>query len=1033
MRFLLIISLLICSLFSFAQPGGYTAGTFVNWNYYSRDHGFFKSVGFDGAAANRKRAVVSFEGDNETNSSGLTTQSPGKILNDAGTNWDGKIALSPGDTVYFVVLTIFNTNGNFPPAYTADINYFFANTTNLPDTAVHNYYGISGFSGGCNRMWETLSASGFSYARVFGLTRTISTPFQAGDYTVISGGRRNTVWRNSDDANGGTPVSASDNLFADLSGVKDKKYPTTSLGHSADSALSINGVDSSTNFWRLIAQYSFAGVPNTPPTANAGTDQTVTLPTNSSTISGSASTDADGVITTYAWTKIAGPATYTITSPSSVSTTVTGLIQGVYTFRLTVTDDSSATATDDVVITVSPAQSTTRFYPDRGMAFTRNGRKTYNVERLIDGDTLTKIANTATEESYSAPWEGFIIFKNYMNGLNFDMWQTGGGGSLILTILTDDNDNHIIESNQSLDTGDSLGTYTLNIGGFNVWTHVNLAAYNNVRAIRIQALTNLDKSSQNYEMRFYGDSVGVAPVIFRTPTIVPIPDPGQDIHGMGSLDNANMALMRKVAKKFRIGYLGPIFDSVGYTNTLSMNSPSLVYKLDQNGYDAFNTRVFNDARTYGSKIRVYIIGGTTRNLTAGEAASYDYAIWSKANAFKAIDPGADSVSKASWAGDAKKWYLMAALYGTNTSASLSGLTVHGGNTTTGQGGLTELELGNEESKDWPAMGYPVNVTHSQPSVIYTKMDTCYWKVKQADPNMRVLLPALTYLDTVYVGALFLENWLRYGTSRKAPWDGFGFNVYVNSLYDGQNGDSADVAILPGRWRMIQRLQAFNTMLDKLFPNQSSYDITENSGGASNNIPESPHNVGVVSGKTDLQLMADNTFKMKKHFQIGGKGHMLTHFYYWYGHDGSYVFDFMSMTDQGPGFVDTLRPVGKLLAQMLNTESSYSGWCDKLVDGDSTGNYVAVQYATTGTNKLYSLWKETQAPTSSSITINLGSGVTSATLKSTNYTSENTTNTPLTIIGNSVTVNINETGQYIEATYAASTAPVIRSRKFRRIR
>ena len=1016
----LIISLflLLIGFTGFSQPGGYVEGTFVNWNFNSRDHGVFKSQGFNSAAASKKRVLFHFEGDGETNSAGLVVQSPGKILNDAGTNWNGKIALSPGDTVYFMVVTIFNTNGNFPPAYKADIEYVFANATNLPDTSVHNYYALSAFSGGCNRMWETMISASFPYARVFGLTRSISTPFQASDYTLISSAKRNTVWRNSDDANGGTPESASDNLFADLSGVKDKKYPTTSLGHSADSALSINGVDSSTNYWKLIAQYSFAGIPNTPPTANAGVDQTLTLPTNSATISGSASIDPDGVITTYAWTKISGPVTYTITSPSSVSTTVTGLVQGVYTFRLTVTDDSSATATDDVVISVAPAQSTTRFYPEKAKAFTRNGRKTYDVERLIDGDTLSKIANTATEESFSAPWEGWLIFNNYYNGVNFDVWQTGGGGTLLITILTDDNDGHMLETNQSLDTDDSLGTYTLNIGGFQVWTHVNLAAYTNVRALRIRALTNADKSSQNYEMRFYGDSTGVAPTIYRTPTLIPNTDPGKYFHGMGSLDNVNMVLMRKMAWSQRIGYLGAIFDSAVYTNTLSMNSPSLVYKLDQNGYDAFNTRVFNDARTYGIKTRAYIIGGTTRNLTVGEAAAYDYITWSKANAFKAIDPGADSVSKAAWAGDARKWYLMAALYGSNPSASLSGFIVHGGNTTTGQGGLNELELGNEESKDWPAMGYPVNVTHSQPSVIFTKMDTAYWKVKQADPNMRVLAPALTYLDTVYVRALFLENWLRYGTSRQAPWDGFGFNVYVNSLYDAQNGDSADVAILPGRWRVIQRMQAFNTMMDKLFPNQSTYDITENSGGASNNIPESPHNVGVVSGKTDLQLMADNTFKMKKHFQIGGKGHMLTHFYYWYGHDGSYVFDFMSATDQGPGFVDTLRPVGKLLAQMKSTETNYSGWCDMLTNGDSTGNYVAVQYAASGTNKLFSLWKEVQAPTSSSITINLGPGVTSATLKSSNYTSETTIDTPLTITGTSVTVTINETGQYIEAVYGA---------------
>ena len=43
----------------------------------------------------------------------------------------------------------------------------------------------------------------------------------------------------------------------------------------------------------------------------------------------------------------------TITSPSTAPTTITGLAQGSYTFRLTVTDNSGATASDDVVVVVN--------------------------------------------------------------------------------------------------------------------------------------------------------------------------------------------------------------------------------------------------------------------------------------------------------------------------------------------------------------------------------------------------------------------------------------------------------------------------------------------------------------------------------------------------------------------------------------------------------------------------------------------------------------------------------------------------------
>ncbi|MGC4100503.1 PKD domain-containing protein [Ferruginibacter sp.] len=94
--------------------------------------------------------------------------------------------------------------------------------------------------------------------------------------------------------------------------------------------------------------------PNVPPVANAGNDITITLPTNSVTLNGSG-TDADGTITGYLWTKISGPAGGTISNATAASTTVTGLTQGVYSFVLRVTDNSGATDTDTMQVTVNPA------------------------------------------------------------------------------------------------------------------------------------------------------------------------------------------------------------------------------------------------------------------------------------------------------------------------------------------------------------------------------------------------------------------------------------------------------------------------------------------------------------------------------------------------------------------------------------------------------------------------------------------------------------------------------------------------------
>ncbi len=103
--------------------------------------------------------------------------------------------------------------------------------------------------------------------------------------------------------------------------------------------------------------YTLSGNAVTPPSANAGNAQTITLPTNSVNLSGSG-TSSNGGITNYSWTKTAGPAGGTITNASSASTTVTGLVEGAYTFELKVTDKGGATAKSSVQITVKAATAT---------------------------------------------------------------------------------------------------------------------------------------------------------------------------------------------------------------------------------------------------------------------------------------------------------------------------------------------------------------------------------------------------------------------------------------------------------------------------------------------------------------------------------------------------------------------------------------------------------------------------------------------------------------------------------------------------
>lgn len=85
------------------------------------------------------------------------------------------------------------------------------------------------------------------------------------------------------------------------------------------------------------------------PVANAGGDQTITLPNNSVTLNGTGST---GTITSYAWTQLSGgPNTAIINSPTASTTTVNGMIQGVYKFALSL---NAGVSKDTVQVTVLP-------------------------------------------------------------------------------------------------------------------------------------------------------------------------------------------------------------------------------------------------------------------------------------------------------------------------------------------------------------------------------------------------------------------------------------------------------------------------------------------------------------------------------------------------------------------------------------------------------------------------------------------------------------------------------------------------------
>ena len=150
---------------------------------------------------------------------------------------------------------------------------------------------------------------------------------------------------------GSGSLGLTSNVWTNVSGPN-----TPSITNPNAVSTTVNGLIAGTYVFQLSInsgastdQMTVTVLPAAAPVANAGASQTITLPTSSVTVSGAGSS---GTITSYLWTRISGPNNPVFGSSSSVSTTLSGLIQGVYVIQLSLNGGAS---TDTMQITVNPA------------------------------------------------------------------------------------------------------------------------------------------------------------------------------------------------------------------------------------------------------------------------------------------------------------------------------------------------------------------------------------------------------------------------------------------------------------------------------------------------------------------------------------------------------------------------------------------------------------------------------------------------------------------------------------------------------
>jgi hypothetical protein len=126
-----------------------------------------------------------------------------------------------------------------------------------------------------------------------------------------------------------------------------------------------------------------------PPTVNAGGDPTITLPTSSITLNGTATGNNGATISSVFWELLSGPSWVKFSNEWALTTTVTGMVAGTYVFQLMATDNDGLTSTSTVTVVVN-ASSAAAIVPP-----TDSSQAAALVDSLNNANTLLLYPNPA--------------------------------------------------------------------------------------------------------------------------------------------------------------------------------------------------------------------------------------------------------------------------------------------------------------------------------------------------------------------------------------------------------------------------------------------------------------------------------------------------------------------------------------------------------------------------------------------------------------------------------------------------------------
>ena len=313
--------------------------------------------------SNNYPVVISLHGIGEK---GTTSTDPAVIKESAWKAANVSLAkyIKYGQQYPFIVISpqLKSSYGTWPANYVMEVLNYVKQTLRIDPRRVY----LTGLSLGGFGVWTTAGAYPEQFAAI--------APICAGGNSLAKAcniaSENVAVWGFHGDADGTVSYQVTLKMVNAINACATKPNPLAKITiYPGLRHVIWDKVYKETNVLNWMLTFTNGSVPSTPtpspapapanvaPVVSAGSDKNITLPTNSTYMQGTAS-DSDGSIASYAWTKISG-GTVSMSGTTTSKLSVSNLVAGSYTFRLTVKDNKGLAKYDDVRVNVASSTTST--------------------------------------------------------------------------------------------------------------------------------------------------------------------------------------------------------------------------------------------------------------------------------------------------------------------------------------------------------------------------------------------------------------------------------------------------------------------------------------------------------------------------------------------------------------------------------------------------------------------------------------------------------------------------------------------------